>query len=85
MFSRILCVTDDFSRECLATVIDTSLLAVHVARERDRIAEMRAYSCVVVLGNGTELTSNAMLKWKDDRQVEWRSMTPGNLMQIEIA
>lgn len=32
---RILCVIDDFSRECLATVVDTSLSGLRVARELD--------------------------------------------------
>ena len=31
---RILCVVDDFSRECLAKVVDTSLTGVRVVRER---------------------------------------------------
>ena len=30
---RILCVIDDFSRECLATIIDNSLSGHRVARE----------------------------------------------------
>jgi putative transposase len=38
---RILCVIDDFSRECLATVVDTSLSGIRVARELDIIAEQR--------------------------------------------
>ena len=40
---RILNVIDDFSRECLAAVVDTSLSGVRVARELDQIAEMRGY------------------------------------------
>ena len=40
-------------------------------RELERIAEMRDYPCMVVSDNGTELTSNAMLTWQQDRQVEW--------------
>jgi putative transposase len=78
---RILCVIDDFSRECLATVVDTSLSGHRVARELDRIAEMRGYPCMVVSDNGTELTSNAMLKWQEDRQVEWHYIAPGKPMQ----
>jgi putative transposase len=35
---RILCVIDDFSRECLATVVDNSLSGVRVARELNQIA-----------------------------------------------
>ncbi len=48
---RILCVIDDFSRECLATVVDKSLSGHRVARELDRIAEMRGFPCLVVSDN----------------------------------
>ena len=72
---------DDFSRECLATVVDPSIFDIRLARELDRIAEMRGYPCIVVSENGTELTSNAMLKWQEDRQVEWHYTAPGKPMQ----
>lgn len=78
---RILNVIDDFSRECLAAVIDTSLSGLRVARELDRIAEMRGYPCMVVSDNGTELTSNAILKWQEDRKVQWHYIAPGKPMQ----
>ncbi len=48
---RILNVIDDFSRECLAAVVDTSLSGVRVARELHRIAEMRGYSGMAVSDN----------------------------------
>ena len=38
---RILCVVDDFTRECLALVPDTSISGVRVARELDRIIAWR--------------------------------------------
>ena len=78
---RVFCVIDDFSRECLATVVDNSISGVRVARELDRIAEMRGYPCMVVSDNGIELTSNAMLKWQQDRQVDWHYIAPGKPMQ----
>ena len=78
---RILCVIDDFSRECLATVVDNSLSGERVARELDAIAERRGYPCMVVSDNGTELTSNAMLAWQQDRGVEWHYIAPGKPMQ----
>jgi putative transposase len=53
---RILCVVDDFSRECLATVVDTSLGGVRVARELERLATERAAPQVVLSDNGTGLT-----------------------------
>lgn len=43
---------DDFSRECLAAIVDTSISGQRVARELDRIAEMRGYPCMVVSDNG---------------------------------
>jgi len=78
---RILCVIDDYSRECLATVVDNSISGVRVARELDRIAEARGHPNMIVSDNGTELTSNAILKWSQDRQVEWHYIQPGKPMQ----
>lgn len=78
---RILCVIDDFSRECLATVADNALSGERVARELDQIAERRGYPCMIVSDNGTELTSNAILAWQEERQVEWHYIAPGKPMQ----
>ena len=78
---RILCVIDDFSRECLATVADNSISGVRVARELDRIAGVRGYPCMVVSDNSTELTSNAILQWQEERSVEWHYIAPGKPMQ----
>jgi putative transposase len=71
----------DFSRECLATVVDNSLSGERVARELDEIASRRGYPCMVVSDNGTELTSNAILKWQQDRRVEWHYIAPGKPRQ----
>lgn len=57
----MLCVIDDFSRECLAAVVDTSLSGQRVAPELDNIARVRGYHCMVIGDNGTELTANAIL------------------------
>ena len=61
---RILTLVDDFTRECLTLVVDSSLTGLRVARELDRIAELRGYPGMVVSDNGTELTSNAILVWQ---------------------
>ena len=58
---RVFCVIDDFTRECLAVVVDNSITGERVSRELDRIAEHRGYPLLVVSDNGTEFTSNAML------------------------
>ena len=41
---RILTLVDDFTRECLALVVDTSLTGLRVVRELDRIAELTQLS-----------------------------------------
>ena len=62
---RILCLTDDFTRECLALAADTSLSGMRVTRELDAIAAMRGQPATVVSDNGTELTSVAILRWEE--------------------
>ena len=77
---RILCVVDDFSRECLATVVDTSLGGVRVVRELERLTAERALPRMVVSDNGTELTSCAVLRWATGR-LEWHYIEPGKPVQ----
>ncbi|MBL4897957.1 MAG: IS3 family transposase [Erythrobacter sp.] len=78
---RILCVVDDFSRECLALVADTSLSGARVARELTSLIGMRGKPHTVVSDNGTELTSSAILRWSQERRVEWHYIAPGKPMQ----
>jgi putative transposase len=77
---RILCIVDDFSRECLAAVVDTSLGGVRVVRELERLAIERATPETVVSDNGTELTSGAVLRWAT-RRVAWHYIEPGKPVQ----
>jgi putative transposase len=78
---RIFAVVDDCTRECLALVPDTSLPALRVARELDRIVARRGKPAAIVSDNGTELTSNAMLRWADDHRVAWHYIAPGKPSQ----
>jgi putative transposase len=78
---RILTLVDDFTRECLGLVADTSLTGLRVARELDRIAELRGYPGMIVSDDGTELTSNAIFAWQQQRGVEWHYIAPGKPMQ----
>jgi len=43
--------------------------------------QVRGYPCMVLSDNGTELTSNAILKWREDRKVDWHYIAPGKPMQ----
>ena len=78
---RVLNVIDDYSRECLACIVDTSLSGRRVVRELAAIAERRGLPCMVVSDNGTELTSHAVLAWCQDTGVEWHYIAPGKPQQ----
>lgn len=77
---RILAVVDDFSRECLTMVADTSLGGVRVVRELERLVLVRGTPQIIVSDNGTELTSGAVLRWAIDR-VAWHYIQPGKPVQ----
>ena len=78
---RVLAVVDDFTRECLALVADTSLSGVRVGRELDAIISHRARPQSIVSDNGTELTSMAILRWSQATQIDWHYIAPGKPTQ----
>ena len=78
---RVLAVVDDYSRECLALVADTSLSGHRVTRELDALIRLRGKPTTVVSDNGTELTSMAVLKWCQETDVGWHYIQPGKPMQ----
>jgi putative transposase len=82
---RILVVVDDCTRECLALIADTSISGIRVARELDRLLGDRGKPKTIVSDNGTELTSNAILRWADDHKVAWHYIAPGKPVQNAFA
>ena len=78
---RILAVVDDFTRECLVLIADTSLSGGRVARELDTIIARRGRPLTIVSDNGTELTSLAILRWAQDTGIEWHYIAPGKPTQ----
>jgi len=82
---RILAVVDDFSRECLCLMADTSLSGKRVARELDAIIARRGAPGLAVSDNGPELTSIAILAWSQERRVGWHYIEPGKPRQSAVA
>lgn len=78
---RVLTVVDDHTRECLALIADTSLSGLRVVRELDAVIAGRGRPLTVVSDNGTEFTSMAILRWSQDRQIDWHYIAPGKPMQ----
>ena len=78
---RMLTVVDDFTRECLTLVADTSLSGVRVGRELDAIIAQRGRPQSIVSDNGTELTSMAILSWSQETHIDWHYIAPGKPTQ----
>ncbi|MGE6711118.1 MULTISPECIES: IS3 family transposase [Alphaproteobacteria] len=78
---RILCIVDDFTREALALVVDTSIGGHRMARELDALIARRGRPATIVSDNGTEMTSRAMLEWTNRTGVDWHYIAPGKPQQ----
>jgi putative transposase len=78
---RVLAIVDDFTRERLVLVADTSLPGLRVACKLDAVIAIRGRPGTIVSDNGTELTSMAMLRWSQERQIAWHYIAPGKPQQ----
>jgi transposase InsO family protein len=59
----------------------TSISGQRVVRELDALIARRGKPGMIVSDNGTELTSNAVLAWCSEADVEWHYIQPGRPMQ----
>jgi len=82
---RVLIVVDDFTRENLALVADTSISGVRVCRELDALVAWRGKPRLCVSDNGTEFTSSAVLGWSQRHRVGWHYIAPGKPTQNAFA
>ena len=78
---RTLTLIDVFTRECLALVADTSISGERVARELTHVAQERGLPEAIMVDNGTEFTSKAMLQWSTDTEVRLAFIEPGKPTQ----
>jgi putative transposase len=78
---RVLAVVDDFTREALALIVDTSIGGARVVRELEALIARRGRPTTIVSDNGTELTSRAVLEWTNRAGVEWHYIAPGKPTQ----
>jgi transposase InsO family protein len=76
---RIMTLVDDFTRECLDGNGHLTRRP-KIRREIDCIGRLRGYPKMLVSDNGTEFTSNAILGWQQEHDVEWHYIAPGNAL-----
>jgi putative transposase len=77
----ILAVIDDFTRECLALVADTSISGLRVVRELDAVIRLFGKPQTMVSDNGTEFTSRAILSWQNGVNINWHYIALGKPTQ----
>ena len=78
-------ILSPISSSTAALAPDTSISGTRVARELDRLMVAYGKPTTIVSDNGTELTSNAILRWTDDHKVEWHYIAPGKPVQTAFA
>jgi putative transposase len=74
---RILAVADDFTRECLGLVVDTSFTALRVAGELKHIIEIRGLPRMIVRDCASEFTSFEMSTLCVEFGIFWCDIFPG--------
>jgi len=82
---RMLTVVDDYTRECPAIEVDTSLGGLRVRRVLDRIATERGLPEAIVLDNGPELRGRALAAWSEERGVRLEFIQPRKPVQNAYA
>lgn len=75
---RLLNIIDEFSRESLKMVVDTSMSGTRVVRELEDLIKKRGLPKCIVSDNGTEFTSVAVVKWSENMSVGWHYIEPVN-------
>jgi putative transposase len=78
---RILGVGDDCTRENLVLEADFGFSGERTTRSLDAIAHIRGYPKTIVLDNGPEMCSLAMMRWAHDRHVRLHHIAPGKPVQ----
>jgi putative transposase len=78
---RALTLVDDYTRECLAIEVDTSLGGVRVRRVLEAVLEKRTKPEAIVVDNGPEFRGRALAGWSEERRVRLQFIDPGKPMQ----
>lgn len=76
---RVLNVVDDFSRECVGQLVDSSISGYRVARFLTELG--RPLPRTLVCDNGPEFTCKAMFFWSREQHVKLHFIQPGKPTQ----
>jgi putative transposase len=78
---RALNIVDDFTRECRAIEVDTSLPGLRVARVLERLLLEKGLPKTIVVDNGPEFSGRLLDAWAYQRGVKLHFIQPGKPIQ----
>lgn len=78
---RALTMMDNFTRESVAIEVDISLSGQRVTRVLDWLKLVQGLPETIIVDNGPEFTSKAMLSWAQENQVKLHFIDPGKPVQ----
>ncbi|MFQ5861400.1 MAG: IS3 family transposase [Dehalococcoidia bacterium] len=78
---RILTLVDDYSRECLAIEVDTSLPGLRVVQILEQVSSIRGTPEFIIVDNGPEFAGKTLDAWSYRRGVGLHFIEPGKPVQ----
>lgn len=82
---RALTIVDDYTRECPALEVDTSLGGRRVVSVLERLGEMRGLPEVITVDNGPEFAGKALDEWAYRRGIKLSFIRPGKPVENAFA
>ncbi len=82
---RALVTVDDYSRECPALEVGSSIPGARVADVLDRLSEVRGLPEVITVDNGPEFTGKVLDEWAYRRGVKLNFIRPGKPVENAYA
>jgi putative transposase len=82
---RALTIVDDYSRECPAIEVDTSLGARRVVQVLERLSETRGLPKVITTDNGPEFSGKVLDEWAYRKGVKLNFIRPGKPIENAYA
>jgi putative transposase len=82
---RALAIVDDYSRECPAIEVDTSLGGRRVVGVLERLAEIRGLPEIITVDNGPEFAGKALDAWAYRKGIKLDFIRPGKPIENAFA
>ena len=82
---RALTIVDNYTRECPAIEVDTSLGGDRVVNVLERLSETRGLPEVITIDNGPEFAGKALDEWAYRKSIKLNFITPGKPVENAYA